>query len=217
MDKAVDIAVLARAPIPGKAKTRLIPAIGPHAAARLHARMVLRTLQTAKQARLGGEVVLWGTPTISHRFFRKLANSNVTCREQPNGDLGKRMQAALRAGFPRPTLLIGTDCPCLTPGHLRTAADALRHGHDAVFLPVEDGGYALIGLRVQPPPLLFAGLPWGSPRVMEETRRRLEILRFKWAEPATLWDIDTPEDLVRLSELDTSDRQMPSHVPPPGG
>lgn len=204
MDNAVDIAILARAPVPGAAKTRLIPAIGPHGAARLHRQMVLRTLQTAHQARLGGSVVLWGTPTISHRFFRSLAKLGVTCREQPGGDLGERMQSVLDATLPRPTLLVGTDCPCMTPSHLRAAARALLDGHDAVFLPAEDGGYVLVGLRAPAHPLLFAGLAWGTSRVMEETRRRLRTIRYSWVEPAMLWDIDTPLDLARLEGLDRS-------------
>lgn len=204
MNSPVDIAILARAPIPGTAKTRLIPAIGASGAARLHRKMVLRTLRTAHQADLGGDVVLWGTPTISHRFFRSLAECGVMCREQPAGDLGERMQSVLRATLPRPTLLVGTDCPCMTPEHLVAAANALVGGHDAVFLPAEDGGYGLIGLRSPAHSLLFAGVPWGTSEVMGETRRRLEAINYSWAEPATLWDIDTPEDLKRFIDWNQS-------------
>lgn len=105
---------------------------------------------------------------------------------------------------PRPTLLVGTDCPCMTPEHLVAAANALVGGHDAVFLPAEDGGYGLIGLRSPAHSLLFAGVPWGTSGVMEETRQRLEAIQYSWAEPATLWDIDTPGDLARLMDWDQS-------------
>ncbi len=99
-----------------------------------------------------------------------------------------------------PALIIGTDCPALTPAHLRAAADILHGGDDAVALPAEDGGYVLIGTRsVQP--ALFTDMRWGTAEVMEETRRRLRKLGLSWQEPATLWDLDLPEDLDRLHEL----------------
>jgi glycosyltransferase A (GT-A) superfamily protein (DUF2064 family) len=52
-----------------------------------------------------------------------------------------------------PLLIVGTDCPVLTPAHLQQAADALQT-HDAVLIPAEDGGYVLIGLRRRCPPCL---------------------------------------------------------------
>jgi glycosyltransferase A (GT-A) superfamily protein (DUF2064 family) len=95
-------------------------------------------------------------------------------------------------------LLIGTDCPVLTPEHLRSAARDLIEKVDAVFLPAEDGGYALVGLK-RPMPGIFRNMPWGTDAVMAETRRRLSRLGASWTEPATVWDIDRPEDLDRLS------------------
>jgi glycosyltransferase A (GT-A) superfamily protein (DUF2064 family) len=112
------------------------------------------------------------------------------------------MQYALTCSLPRPVLLIGTDCPAMTVEHLRSAAHALTEGNDAVILPAEDGGYVLIGLRSAADVMLFDNVPWGTSDVMEVTRRRLRHLHYTWAEPATLWDVDTPEDLARLSETD---------------
>jgi hypothetical protein len=97
-------------------------------------------------------------------------------------------------------LVIGTDCPALAPDHLRAAADVLRAGIDAVVVPVEDGGYALIGTRA-PQPALFHDMPWSTPEVMDETRQRLAALDLTWREPAKLWDVDVPEDLKRLEEI----------------
>jgi hypothetical protein len=93
--------------------------------------------------------------------------------------------------------VIGTDCPALRPAHLRDAAGALASGVDAVVVPVEDGGYALIGMR-EPQPALFADMPWSTPGVMAETRRRLTRLSLTWREPARLWDVDLPADVERL-------------------
>jgi glycosyltransferase A (GT-A) superfamily protein (DUF2064 family) len=101
-------------------------------------------------------------------------------------------------------LIIGTDCPALTPSHLHTAANVLRDGTDVVVVPVEDGGYALIGMRV-PEPALFVDMPWSTPEVMAQTRRRLRQLRLSWQEPVTLWDVDVPEDLERLAGIGLAD------------
>src|SRR5262249_44663727 len=120
----------------------------------------------------------------------------VTLARQPDGDLGVRMLAAVEAAR-GPVIVIGTDCPALQPAHLRAAAEALAGGVDAVVVPVEDGGYALIGMR-EPQPALFAAMPWSTAGVMPETRRRLTRLSLSWREPARLWDVDLPEDVERM-------------------
>ncbi len=80
------------------------------------------------------------------------------------------------------------------------AENALKEGNDAVIFPAEDGGYVLIGLR-QPQASLFTAIDWGSGQVMAQTRERLIELGLRWAEPVTLWDVDRPADLTRLSSL----------------
>lgn len=196
---APEIAVLAKAPIPGLAKTRLIPRLGAEGAARLQAALTERAAGTALQAGLG-PVTLWCTPSHRHPAFAEMADRlGFALEDQPVGDLGVKMAGAVAAHTVRaPVLLIGTDCPALTSGHLRSAATALTAGDDAVLLPAEDGGYVLIGLAVQRP-ALFDRVPWGTERVMEETRKRLRSLGLRWSEPATLWDVDRPADLDRLA------------------
>jgi glycosyltransferase A (GT-A) superfamily protein (DUF2064 family) len=92
---------------------------------------------------------------------------------------------------------MGTDCPALTVGELRAAAGALREANDAVFVPAEDGGYVLVGLR-HAVDSLFYGIPWGDDRVMDHTRERLRSAGLRWQELAPSWDVDRPEDLARL-------------------
>ena len=101
-------------------------------------------------------------------------------------------------------LVIGSDCPALTPDHLRTAAEVLRNRADVVVIPAEDGGYALIGMRT-PEPALFSDMPWSTPGVMDETRRRLRTLGLTWHEPTTLWDVDLPHDLERMRAIGLHD------------
>lgn len=192
------IAVFAKAPVPGQAKTRLIPALGPEGAARLHARLVTHTLTTASAAALG-PVTLWCAPDTGHPLFDALAQRfNLTCEVQHGEDLGVRMFNAFNHHAPDgPVLLIGTDCPALGADTLRAAAHALMN-NDAVFVPAEDGGYALIGLN-HPERSLFEDIPWGSGTVMSRTRDALRRAGLRWTELAPLWDVDRPEDLPRLN------------------
>ncbi|MDE2082774.1 MAG: TIGR04282 family arsenosugar biosynthesis glycosyltransferase [Burkholderiales bacterium] len=207
--RQVQVAVLAKAPIPGLAKTRLIPALGAVGAARLQRWLTRRALQTARDAALG-PVTLWCAPDAGHRFFRALqCTSGLRCRVQAPGDLGARMHAAFRLHCADgPLLLIGTDGPSLRPEHLRRAAQALvdrdgdGHGDkaDAVFHPAEDGGYVLVGLR-RPQPALFDGMTWSTAEVMACTRTRARAVGLRLRELETLWDVDRPEDLARLRAL----------------
>lgn len=193
-NSSVAIAILTKAPIPGNAKTRLIPAIGAHAAAILQERLTERAVATALTADLG-PVTLWCAPDVTHPSFLGLVSQwRVTLKRQPEGDLGARMLAAMAAG---PTLVIGSDCPALTDLHLREAANALREGADVVLIPAEDGGYVLIGTRTAQP-ALFADIRWGTDTVLAETRARIIDLRLVLAELPPLWDVDTENDLARL-------------------
>jgi uncharacterized protein len=197
----VQVAVLAKAPIPGLAKTRLIPALGAQGAARLQRQLTQRTVRSALDARIG-PVTLWCMPHAQHRFFRALSRTTgVNCLVQPGGDLGDRMHTAFRLHCAQgPLLLIGTDCPVLRPSHLRKAARALIDGDDAVFYPAEDGGYVLVGLR-RPQPALFDAMTWGTAGVMSATRARASSRGLRVREFETLWDVDVPEDLARLDAL----------------
>ena len=196
------MAVFAKAPVPGFAKTRLIPALGPRGAAWLHRRLTRHALETALAAGLG-PVGLWCAPDPGHLFLRRCARVfGVALYTQSGAGLGERMHTAFEATAV-PALLIGTDCPALRPEHLRTCARRLLAGDDAVFLPAEDGGYVLVGLR-QPRAQLFRGVDWGTDRVMDQTRERLREAGLSWREPCVLWDVDEPRDLARLRALERS-------------
>lgn len=200
--KHVQIAVMAKAPIAGLAKTRLIPAVGPEGAARLQRRLTHRAVHTALAAGLG-PVTLWCAPDVHHRFFRALhLTTGVALREQCTGDLGARMHQAFESTvLQHPLLLIGTDCPALDGAHLRRAARALLDGCDAVFYPAQDGGYVLVGLN-RPRAELFTHIPWSTNKVMTITRHRAHAASLRWREFEPLWDVDLPADLARLSAFE---------------
>jgi uncharacterized protein len=196
MNERVAVAVLAKAPVAGFAKTRLIPVLGADRAAELQARLTERAVATAFAAAVG-PVTLWATPDESHPAFRPLrVRFEVAIARQCDGDLGARMLEAVALAN-GPCLVIGTDCPTLMSDHLRTAADILRNSAEVVVVPADDGGYVLIGMRCAQP-ALFSDMRWSTPDVMDETRRRLRQLGLTWEEPATLWDVDVPDDLERL-------------------
>lgn len=192
----VAIAILAKAPVPGFAKTRLIPALGAHGAAMLQDALTARAVETAVTAKTG-PVTLWAVPDATHPSFRELAvKSQIAIRRQTDGDLGARMLAAIEAAS-GPVLVIGTDCPAISPVHLQDAAGALRGGSDIVVIPAEDGGYVLIGMR-KPQPQLFRAMLWGTDSVMAETRERMADTKLRSFELPALWDVDRPGDLERL-------------------
>jgi rSAM/selenodomain-associated transferase 1 len=180
-------------------KTRLVPLLGEKGAARLHARLVERTLRTALASGIGN-VELYCSPGVEDAFFaRSQRRFDVCLRSQGGGNLGERMYRAFKRALRRHpyAVLIGSDCPALKPADLRAAARFLRGGADAVLAPAEDGGYPMIGLR-RVDRRLFDGIPWGGPQVLAQTRRRLRALRWRWQELRTLWDVDRPGDVLRL-------------------
>lgn len=184
------IAVFARAPQPGRVKTRLIPALGAHGAAALQAQLIGLTLAKACAVRQAA-VTLW-LADGAHE-----APPGVTVARQQGEDLGARMLHAFRhtLASARACVLIGTDCPALAVTHLRAAFAALT-AHDVVLAPAEDGGYVLIGLTA-PQPTLFSGIRWGTSEVLAQTRAAIAAAGLRAAYLPTLPDLDTPQDLAR--------------------
>lgn len=201
------IVVMAKAPVAGHAKTRLVPALGAAGAAALAERLLARAVQQAVAADLGG-VELCGAPEFNHPdphpvFARLRDEWPIELTAQGAGDLGDRMHRAFErvlgsmpAGLGW-ALLIGTDAPALDAALLRRAAEALASSTDAVFVPAHDGGYALVGLR-RPDVRLFEQMRWSTPTVMADTRLRLAAAGLRHVELPPLHDIDVPSDLAHL-------------------
>jgi rSAM/selenodomain-associated transferase 1 len=198
-DSNVDIAVFARAPIAGQAKTRLIPRLGAAGAARLQRQLIERSLTRAQLVR-GARVTLW--TTVDCADMRALAKAaDAALRLQHGNDLGARMSNAFADTLDgqRPMLLIGTDCPAQTAADLEAATAALQEA-DAVIQPAEDGGYVLIGMK-QFHPALFEQVAWGSATVLLTTRARAADRRLRLAELPMSWDLDRGEDFDRALAL----------------
>ncbi len=186
------LSIFARLPVPGKVKTRLIPALGEEGAARLYARLLALTVEVARESGLDFELRVTGGEIGA---FQGLFGEDVPVVEQGDGDLGTRM-----ARVEAPALIIGSDCPGITAPLLRAAAGALEDRR-VVLGPANDGGYYLIGYR-EPVPFLFEDMEWSTPRVLPETLARLAARGHGPAILPELADIDTAEDLAQWPEFE---------------
>jgi rSAM/selenodomain-associated transferase 1 len=204
MTTTIAFQLFAKAPIPGTVKTRLIPALSAADAAVLHVRLVERTaaaVAAVRRALPAARAELWCAPDCADPALGAIAARHALIMLPQRGhDLGARMRAALGSAMPQSAILVGSDCPTLEPALLLRAAAALER-EPVVFVPAEDGGYALVGCRGVVPDC-FDGIAWGRPDVMSETRRRLARAGIAWTELATAWDVDTPADLDRLARDD---------------
>ena len=196
------VTIFAKAPVANQVKTRLIPLLGPQGAAQFHAQCVRIAMRTAVDAALGPVTLCCAPDETAPFFVQCAADFGVTLSTQSTGDLGERMHHALEQGLAQhaAVIIIGSDCPALTPHTLRAAAHKLE-SHDAVFAPAEDGGYVLIGAR-RSDAALFSHITWSSAKVAAQTRVNLRNLGWQWAELATHWDVDHPEDYQRLLASD---------------
>ncbi len=192
--------IFAKAPVAGLAKTRLIPALGEQGAAALAQRLLDHAVHMGMEAGFD-YCELCTTPDHNHAAFQQLAaNYPLILTTQGAGDLGERMHRALSrvlADHAR-VLLVGTDVPALSAAVLREAAVALDPC-GAVFVPAQDGGYALVGLTGAHAEL-FTEMPWSTPQVMQATRARARAADVTWTELAPVADIDEPADLVHVPE-----------------
>jgi len=198
MTDCCTVIVMAKAPVAGFAKTRLIPALGAGGAAALAERLLDHAVAQALAASLG-PVQVCCAPDTDHPVFARLATlAGLALSCQAEGDLGARMAQALDRALAvnQRVLLIGSDAPALDSAMLQRAALALD-GVDAVFVPALDGGCALVGLR-RPAPSLFDNMVWSTATVMAETRQRLATAGLRHVELPPLADIDDPADLVHL-------------------
>ncbi|WP_310416099.1 TIGR04282 family arsenosugar biosynthesis glycosyltransferase [Chamaesiphon sp. OTE_8_metabat_110] len=188
--------IFTRYPEPGKAKTRLIPALGDVAAADLHRQMTEQTLAQVKllQQSHPVSVEVWFAGGSRDRMQTWLGA--LQYQPQPQGDLGSRMAQAFQVGFDRgvkASVIIGTDCPELTAALLAAAFQALQQT-DLVLGPATDGGYYLIGLR-RSVPELFESIAWSTDRVFQQTVDIASNLNLSLSCLPMLADVDRPEDL----------------------
>ena len=188
------ILVMAKAPIPGTVKTRL--GLPPRDAAGLQAALIRDTVEKAGSL---APTTLAGVPEDRLDLICPLLPDDVALIPQPPGDLGDRMFSGARTLFdtaPDPVLLLGTDAPTLPAQAIETASSALDL-HDISIIPSTDGGYVLLGLR-RPVGAVFGGIEWSTEAVHRQTLERAGEAGLSVYEGDPWYDVDEPEDLVRL-------------------
>ncbi|MBI4227398.1 MAG: TIGR04283 family arsenosugar biosynthesis glycosyltransferase [Candidatus Omnitrophica bacterium] len=203
----VHLVVMAKAPLPGRVKTRLTPPLSPDEAAQLARAFLDDTLRRVEQLPRTHLVIAVDSPDAVP-FLRTMAPTAEVV-PQAAGDLGARMSAVVRDRLARgasAVLLIGSDHPTLPKPILARAARYIEEGSDQVVLgPANDGGYYLIGLT-RPHPELFFDIPWSTPQVFAATVARAEAAGLPVRRLPAWYDVDTPDDLARLR------RDLPDHA-----
>lgn len=199
MNLSISLHLLARSPVPGRVKTRLIPALGEEGACDLQRLLLERALHLPDSG--FSQRFLWLDDGPNEELQLLADQLGWTLVEQPAGDLGVRMRRIATLGLAESdaVILIGNDCPALDGDYMALAHAALQR-HPVVIGPAEDGGYVLLGLR-RVDATLFSDLPWGTDQVLALTRERLHQLSWDYQLLPVLWDVDRPEDLPRLAGL----------------
>lgn len=192
--------IFTRYPEAGKAKTRLIPALGEVGAAELHRRLTEATIAEARQLQIVRSVsicVYFAGGTIAQ--MQDWLGHDLEYHPQHSGDLGARLTHAFQTAFDsgaKSAIAIGTDCPDLTSEVLTLAFSKLEN-HYLVIGAATDGGYYLIGLS-EFVPSVFQNITWSTEVVFQQTLEIAKQLKLSIAFLPTLSDVDRPEDLRLL-------------------
>ena len=195
------IVQFAKVPRAGHVKTRLIPALGENGALEIHKKLLTYIWQKLNAERVA-PVQLWMDQVDTEGFFENLRPAVERARVQQGSDLGERMAIAIEEvlGESEAVIVVGSDCPVLDGAYLTRALESLQQGADVVLGPASDGGYVLIGMK-RLYPGIFEDINWGSEQVLAQTRERLTISGCPWVELEECWDVDRPEDLCKLEDL----------------
>jgi rSAM/selenodomain-associated transferase 1 len=188
----VSVIVLAKAPVPGRVKTRLCPPCTPEQAARVAAAALADTLEAV--AALDGRRPVLALDTGADATPIRLAGlDRFTVIPQRGRGLDERLAAAF-ADVAGPALLVGMDTPQVTPALLaRSVARLVEPGIDAVLGSAVDGGYWAVGLRA-PTDAAFLGVPMSTACTGVAQRDRLAALGLRVAMLPVLRDVDTAAD-----------------------
>ena len=194
-ERPAHVVIFAKAPVPGRVKTRLIPAVGAKGAADIAVELLDSVQRTVEESGLAAE--LCADPALSSQDWAlQRVSATFERSEQGEGDLGQRMERAVLRVLDRGRnpILVGTDCPGLGADSLILAGQSLRD-HDCVIYPAADGGYVLLGLR-KSHASLFSGIDWGRGSVFSQTMKAIGELGWSVYTGPTYNDIDRPADLA---------------------
>ena len=189
------VQVFARTPIIGEVKTRLIPVLGPAGACELHKKMTSHLVRSLSN--LQADVQIWTDKNPESPFLRDLGFSVI---KQVGANLGEKMANAISQGLAsyESVALIGTDLPELDSTYLVRVFEKLQR-YKIVISPTLDGGFGLLAVK-KFNSSIFDGLTWGTDRVFRDLVQNIHRLGLTYHIAPTLWDVDIPEDYIRLKE-----------------
>ena len=197
------VAIIGKAPIVGRSKTRMIPLIGAKAAADLAGAFLSDICEVIIRARrtyaLEGAVVY--APMGAESALRAYLphDFRMICRQDT--DLGQVLHSASQQLFNdghAHVVLVNADSPTLPPSRLTDALALLEEDGDRLVLgPAIDGGYYLIGLK-RPVREVFTEIPWSTSETLERTRERAHEIGLPTVELAQWYDVDDAETLALL-------------------
>jgi uncharacterized protein len=194
------VAIMAKAPQPGQVKTRLCPPLTQRAAAEFYRCLLVDKIAQVNALPRTAPAVSY-SPADAKSLFEDLTPPHFMLLPQRGDDLGARLLCTFEQLFGQgytQAIIIDSDTPTLPTAYLEQALRLIAaRENDVVLGPTEDGGYYLIGLR-QAYRELFDRMPWSTSQVLPETRRRSEQYGLTVACTEGWYDVDTPEDLVRL-------------------
>lgn len=198
--------IFIRNPVLGAVKTRLAHTVGPERALEIYEFLLDKTRQTA----LGTKAARWLFYTENEEQMGAWDGHYFEKKRQSEGDLGERMGAAFAEAFRQNrdarVVIIGSDCPDLTPDLLEKAFEALN-SFNFVIGPVLDGGYYLLGMR-RMEPSVFSGIDWSTERVFEQTVARIEALGCTYQTLPQLRDIDTEADWIEYAARQAGEKRV---------
>jgi rSAM/selenodomain-associated transferase 1 len=188
------VVVMAKAPELGKVKTRLAKVLGDEETLKIYEFLLHLTLQNVDESGFSHRTY-WTTRPNDHSGEIFL---------QIEGDLGEKMKAVFEDSFAyhSPVIMIGTDCPVVTPEVLSTAINALKEV-DCVFGPANDGGYYLIGMKTFSSEVLD-GIAWSTEKVLQQSLEICEKNGLKYRLLETLTDIDEEKDWIEYINKENS-------------
>jgi rSAM/selenodomain-associated transferase 1 len=188
------LVVVAKAPVPGKVKTRLLPRFTAEEAADLLQDRVM-TITSLR----GVDLAIAFTPVNARDMFVPFSQSGISLFSQRGTNLGERLNnifvEKLAAGYDAVSI-IDSDTPDLRQSTIQESFKRpLSNQTDTVFGPCHDGGYYLVAMR-KPHPDLFVDIPWSTETVLSNTLEKAKKLGLK-TDLLPWWnDLDTFEDLV---------------------
>ena len=200
------LGVMARAPVPGRCKTRLGRVLGDERAAALYRAMLLDTLAGLTPLAFERHVVCAAPEDDGAKMLSSLVPEPWSVIEQAGDALGARLIHVASALGPGPVVLVSSDSPTMPFSRISLALPLLQEPDTVLLGACPDGGYYLIGL-CRPELRVFDEIAWSTPLVAEQTRARCHALGLRVEELPLTLDVDEPEDIPLLRAELASDRQ----------